>query len=156
VDDAARSTRERFTECARARWWITTTERTVLKIKPLAQAMDIHTRRSGVASMLRDGADVAEIADILAVPRATIRRDAIITAVHDGHTPAQIARTLGISRAYAARVAAAQRPDHARIIAARSRRVDTMTRKGKSIAAIAAALHVSARTVAADRAANRR
>ena len=118
--------------------------------------MDVRTRRMGITSMLRDGADVAEIADILAVPVGTIRRDAIIAAVRDGHTPAEIARALGISRAYAARVAKSQHRDHARTIAARRRRVEKLTRQGHSKAEIAAMLHVSARTIAADRAAGRR
>jgi len=121
-----------------------------------SEPMDVQTRRMGVAAMLRDGADVAEIADVLAVPLATIRRDAIVNAVRAGRTPSEIARTLGVSRAYAARVAKSQHRDHARTIAARRRRVEKLTRQGRSKAEIAAMLHVSARTIAADRAAGRR
>jgi uncharacterized protein YerC len=119
-----------------------------------AVPMHERTRRMGVASMLRDGAGIEEVADILGLTVAAVRIDAIIDAVVDHHRPAaDIAREIGVSRAYASRVARAHgarvRERIAEQVAARQKRVAAA--RQRSTTALARRERVSVRTIRIDR-----
>lgn len=119
----------------------------------LAAPMSTHTRRMGVASMLRDGADVEEIADVLAVSVSTVRADAIVSAACSGVPLAAIARRVGVSRAYASRIARANGVSIRARITARvaKRRARVARTTAQTVEQIARRVGVSVRTVTQDR-----
>jgi len=121
-----------------------------------AEPMDEHTRRLGVASMLRDGAAVSEVAEILAISEAQVRRDAISAYLDAGEMPVAIAERLAVSRAYVSKVGREAGWSQRAAIEARRAQVERLTHEGLDAAQIADHIHVAVRTVINDRSSRRR
>jgi DNA-binding CsgD family transcriptional regulator len=105
------------------------------------------------ALMMRrvDHMSIDEIADVLAVPAAQVRRGIIVAGVEQGMTAAAAGRLAGISRARAARIANEEGWTVDRRLTLRRRKIVGLSRAGVPADEIAGRLGLSPHTVRAIR-----
>lgn len=114
-------------------------------------ASERRTDSFGALAMRRDGLSVDDIADVLAVPAAQVRRGIIAAGVEQGLSAAAAGRLAGVSRARAARIASAEGWTVDRRLRARRKTITGLSRAGLSIRDIADRMGLSERTVRAVR-----
>ncbi|HEY8327502.1 MAG TPA: hypothetical protein VIO59_03520 [Rhodanobacter sp.] len=114
-------------------------------------ASERRAENMGALSMRRDGLSIADIADVLAVPAAQVRRGIIAAGVEQGLSAAAAGRLAGVSRARAARIASAEGWTVDRRLRARRKTITGLSRAGLSIRDIADRTGLSERTVRAVR-----
>lgn len=114
-------------------------------------ASERRTDSFGALSMRRDGLSVDDIADVLAVPAAQVRRGIIAAGVEQGLSAAAAGRLAGVSRARAATIAREEGWTVARRQRARRKTITGLSRAGLSSVDIADRTGLSVRTVRAVR-----
>jgi len=105
----------------------------------------------GALSMRRDGLSVDDIANVLAVPAAQVRRGIIAAGVEQGLSAAAAGRLAGVSRARAAKIAKEEGWTVERRRRARRKTIGGLSRAGLSERDIADRTGLSVRTVRAER-----
>lgn len=114
-------------------------------------ASERRTDGTGALSMRRDGLSVDDIAEILAVPAAQVRRGIIAAGVEQGLSAAAAGRLAGVSRARAATIAREEGWTVERRRRARRKTITGLSRAGLSSVDIADRTGLSVRTVRAVR-----
>ncbi|TAM13373.1 MAG: hypothetical protein EPN65_22455 [Pandoraea sp.] len=114
-------------------------------------ASERRTDAIGALSMRRDGLSVDDIADVLAVPAAQVRRGIIAAGVEQGLSAAAAGRLAGVSRARAATIAREEGWTVDRRLRARRKTITGLSRAGLSVRDIVDRTGLSERTVRAVR-----
>ena len=107
--------------------------------------------QAGALMMRRDGLSIDDIADVLAVPAAHVRRGIIVAGIEQGMSAAAAGRLAGVSRARAATIANQEGWTVAQRGAVRRQKVTGLSRAGVGTNEIALRLGVSPHTVRAVR-----
>lgn len=114
-------------------------------------ASERRAENMGALSMRRDGLSIADIADVLAVPAAQVRRGIIAAGVEQGLSAAAAGRLAGVSRARAATIAREEGWTVERRRRAWRAKVAGLSRAGLSARDIASLTGLPERTVRAER-----
>lgn len=114
-------------------------------------ASERRVEQMGALSMRRDGLSVDDIANVLAVPAAQVRRGIIAAGVEQGLSAAAAGRLAGVSRARAAKIAKEEGWTVERRRRARRKTIGGLSRAGLSERDIADRTGLSVRTVRAER-----